>query len=139
MSDSSKVDVEGVAGLIEKIRARAAEHRAYVGVSCQSESSWHADECDAWADELEAALASRPVSPLKRYDLVTNYRAGSSIEEMERVADGEWVRYEDAFPEGVAPRPVEPLLQKEQDTKTCTRNGKPELTRPSQLPHPPTE
>lgn len=32
--------------------------------------------------------------PLKRYDLVTNYRAGSSIEEMELADDGEWVRWE---------------------------------------------
>lgn len=31
----------------------------------------------------------------KRYDLVTNYRAGSSIEEMERSDDGEWIRWED--------------------------------------------
>ena len=36
-----------------------------------------------------------PVLALKRYDLVTNYRAGSSIEEMEPADDGEWVRYED--------------------------------------------
>ena len=32
---------------------------------------------------------------MKRYDLVTNYRAGSSIEEMEPSDDGEWVRYEE--------------------------------------------
>lgn len=32
---------------------------------------------------------------LKRYDLRTNYRAGSSIEEMERDDDGKWIRYED--------------------------------------------
>lgn len=32
---------------------------------------------------------------MKRYDLVTNYRAGSSIEEMEPSEDGEWIRYED--------------------------------------------
>lgn len=31
---------------------------------------------------------------MKRYDLITNYRAGSSIEEMEPSDDGEWVRYE---------------------------------------------
>ncbi len=31
----------------------------------------------------------------KRYDLVTNYRAGSAIEEMERSDDGEWIRFED--------------------------------------------
>ncbi len=30
----------------------------------------------------------------KRYDLITNYRAGSSIEEMEPADDGEWVRWE---------------------------------------------
>lgn len=33
---------------------------------------------------------------MKRYDLITNYRAGSSIEEMEPSDDGEWVRFEDA-------------------------------------------
>jgi hypothetical protein len=31
----------------------------------------------------------------KRYDLITNYRCGSAIEEMEPSDDGEWVRYED--------------------------------------------
>ncbi len=31
----------------------------------------------------------------KRYDLITNYRAGSAIEEMERADDGEWIRFED--------------------------------------------
>jgi hypothetical protein len=33
--------------------------------------------------------------PLKRYDMVTNYRCGSSIEEMEPSDDGEWMRFED--------------------------------------------
>jgi hypothetical protein len=32
---------------------------------------------------------------IQRYDLVTNYRCGSSIEEMERSDDGEWMRWED--------------------------------------------
>lgn len=32
---------------------------------------------------------------LERYDLVTNYRCGSSIEEMEHSDDGEWMRFED--------------------------------------------
>jgi len=32
---------------------------------------------------------------MKRYDLITNYRCGSAIEEMERADDGDWVRYED--------------------------------------------
>jgi hypothetical protein len=32
---------------------------------------------------------------VKRYDLVTNYRCGSAIEEMEPSDDGDWVRYED--------------------------------------------
>lgn len=49
--------------------------------------------------ELTAARVALPppLEPqeLKRYDLVVNYRAGSSIEEMERSDDGEWVRYED--------------------------------------------
>lgn len=35
---------------------------------------------------------------LHRYDLITNYRCGSSIEEMERSEDGDWVRYEDIAP-----------------------------------------
>ena len=36
--------------------------------------------------------------PVKRYDLVTNYRCGSSIEEMERNdEDGEWLRWEAAL------------------------------------------
>lgn len=32
---------------------------------------------------------------MKRYDLVTNYRCGDAIEEMESYDDGEWMRYED--------------------------------------------
>lgn len=32
---------------------------------------------------------------MERYDLVTNYRCGSSIEEMEHSDDGEWMRFED--------------------------------------------
>lgn len=34
---------------------------------------------------------------MKRYDLLTNYRCGSSIEEMELSDDGEWVRWEDVL------------------------------------------
>ena len=30
----------------------------------------------------------------QRYDLVTSYRCGSAIEEMEKSEDGEWVRWE---------------------------------------------
>lgn len=32
---------------------------------------------------------------MKRYDLITNYRCGLAIEEMEPADDGEWVRWED--------------------------------------------
>jgi hypothetical protein len=32
---------------------------------------------------------------IHRYDLITNYRCGSAIEEMEPSDDGEWVRYEE--------------------------------------------
>lgn len=31
----------------------------------------------------------------QRYDLVTNYRCGQSVEELEKADDGEWVRWED--------------------------------------------
>lgn len=34
----------------------------------------------------------------KRYDLVSNYRCGASIEEMEQADEGEWVRYENLQP-----------------------------------------
>ncbi len=34
------------------------------------------------------------MSEPQRYDLITNYRCGSSIEEMERADDGEWIRWE---------------------------------------------
>jgi hypothetical protein len=36
-----------------------------------------------------------PVSPVRRYDMVTNYRCGESIDELERADEGEWVRWED--------------------------------------------
>lgn len=39
---------------------------------------------------VERLEAEKP----KRYDLVTNYRCGSSIEELEPAEDGEWVRWE---------------------------------------------
>ena len=32
---------------------------------------------------------------MRRYDLMTNYRCGSAIEEMEPSDDGEWIRYDD--------------------------------------------
>lgn len=49
-----------------------------------------------------------------RYDLVTNYRCGSSIEEMERNDEnGEWVRYEDV--ETLAGRRAAPPEAKEAD------------------------
>lgn len=38
--------------------------------------------------------AQTPGDPMKRYDLITNYRCGSSIEEMEPADEGEWVRWE---------------------------------------------
>lgn len=36
---------------------------------------------------------------MRRYDLITNYRCGSSIEEMEPADEGDWVRYEDVAAE----------------------------------------
>lgn len=53
------------------------------------------------SDELEQALAAlqsgavTQLAQAARYDLITNYRCGSAIEEMERSDDGEWVRFED--------------------------------------------
>ena len=38
---------------------------------------------------------SEEMRNVQRYDLITNYRCGASIEEMEQSDDGEWVRYED--------------------------------------------
>jgi len=35
------------------------------------------------------------IAKVQRYDLMTNYRCGSTIEEMERADDGEWVRVAD--------------------------------------------
>lgn len=29
---------------------------------------------------------------MQRYDIVTNYRCGQSVEEMEKAEDGEWMR-----------------------------------------------
>jgi hypothetical protein len=37
--------------------------------------------------------------PIKRYDLITRYRCGDSIEELEPAEDGEWVRWEDVAAE----------------------------------------
>jgi hypothetical protein len=34
---------------------------------------------------------------MQRYDLVTSYRCGTSIEEMEKSDDGEWARWEDVL------------------------------------------
>jgi hypothetical protein len=44
--------------LLDEMRVRAAEHRQFAGVPCQSESTWHADEIDGWTQRLEAALLS---------------------------------------------------------------------------------
>lgn len=35
------------------------------------------------------------MSDPQRYDMVTNYRCGQSVDELEKVDDGEWVRWED--------------------------------------------
>ena len=43
--------------------------------------------------------SSEAIAAARRYDLITNYRAGSSIEEMEPADDGEWIRWEDAAAE----------------------------------------
>ncbi len=32
---------------------------------------------------------------MQRYDLVTSYRCGTSVDEMTRADEGEWVRWED--------------------------------------------
>lgn len=45
---------------------------------------------------------------MKRYDLVTNYRCGGAVEELEPAEDGEWVRYEDVAGRREAPLPQEP-------------------------------
>jgi hypothetical protein len=50
------------------------------------------------ADEKEESTVPQ------RYDLITNYRCGSSIEEMEESDDGVWVRYEDVRVGGFAPQ-----------------------------------
>jgi len=44
--------------------------------------------------QAPSVLAPVGESMIQRYDLVTNYRCGSTIEEMERSDDGEWVRWE---------------------------------------------
>ena len=46
--------------------------------------------------EGEAMTPTPPVPEMttKRYDLITNHRCGSSIEEMEPSDDGEWIRYD---------------------------------------------
>jgi hypothetical protein len=65
----------------------------------------------------------REVRP-QRYDLVTNYRCGSSIEEMERSEDGEWIRYEDveAFLTAEPPREVQQLIEKwRKEADRCER------------------
>jgi hypothetical protein len=48
---------------------------------------WHRQRADA---------PERDTRP-QRYDLVTNYRCGDAIEEMEPSDDGEWVRYADVL------------------------------------------
>ena len=39
-------------------------------------------------------VAGERITAFRRYDLITNYRAGSSIEEMEPADDGDWIRWE---------------------------------------------
>jgi hypothetical protein len=41
---------------------------------------------------------SEPRNAPKRYDMVTNYRCGQSVDELEPSDDGEWVRFEDIDP-----------------------------------------
>ena len=65
---------------------------------------------------VRADLLREEGEALKRYDLVTNYRCGSSIEEMEPSDDGEWVRYEqvaDRLTSRVDPVPPPPHQDKQ--------------------------
>lgn len=40
--------------LIAEMRESAADYRVYAGVPCQSESSWHAETFESWANRLQA-------------------------------------------------------------------------------------
>ena len=63
---------------------------------------------------------------MKRYDLVTNYRCGASIEEMEPADDGEWVRFEDipASPlSEIERRLLEALKDKWRDQANALKSG----------------
>jgi len=51
---------------------------------------------DVSGDGLERAIEAL-IAQVQRYDLMTNYRAGSSIEEMEKSDDGEWIRVDDVL------------------------------------------
>ena len=46
-------------------------------------------------DHTHEPVTNQTRTDVQRYDLVTNHRCGSSIEEMERADNGEWIRYED--------------------------------------------
>jgi hypothetical protein len=62
--------------------------------------------CERWDADIQEARTAVAASPvpagesrkIPRYDLVTNYRCGDAIEELERNdTGGEWVRWEDVF------------------------------------------
>lgn len=53
-------DARLIQTVIEEMRERAREHRQFPGVPCQSESSWHADELEGWADTLSALAGGAP-------------------------------------------------------------------------------
>jgi hypothetical protein len=45
--------------LVDELRQRAKECRDVIGVPCQSEYSWHADEYASWAHRIEVAAGLR--------------------------------------------------------------------------------
>lgn len=100
-----------LSAVVKEIRERAAEHRRFAGVPCQSESTWHADELDGWADRLESLLSAPPPEEAKRCCGAVSRFYGRTCERpyghdgMHWIYGGvsAWSAPEDARPEGWQP------------------------------------
>ncbi len=65
--------------LIAQLRERAAEHRCFHNVPCQCDSTWHADELDGWADQLESLLGSLRGREGQWQDIATAPKDGTTV------------------------------------------------------------
>ena len=95
-----------LAFLISELEFTEAKLAKLAGATLEAASPKKCFDCERHVDDVRYDLCSKCDAPSKtaslraqieqlpRYDMVTNYRCGESIDELEKADDGEWVRVE---------------------------------------------